>query len=222
LGIYRYDVYKSPNIGLFAKTNDQILIVPFGFAESKTRRLREYLQVNNEIYSSVAGTRLIGAMTVMNNNGILLPSGALDEEVRILRQACGLNVEILNSKFTAIGNLISTNDNGAIVSPLFASDVHRQVQDVLGVPVESMTIGGYIQIGSVVVATNTGAGVHPIATEEEAQAISELLQVPVEAVTINSGIPFLSSGMLANSKSVIVGSLTSGPELIMISRVFRL
>jgi translation initiation factor 6 len=34
-------------------------------------------------------------------------------------------------------------------------------------------------------------------------------------------MPFLSSGLLANSKSVIVGSLTSGPELIMISRAFK-
>jgi len=221
LGIHRYDVYKTPNIGLFVRTNDKIIIIPFGFAETKTSKLMQHLQVEEKAYASIAGTRLIGPMTVMNNNGILVPSIASDEEIQILKQASGLNVDRLKSKFTAIGNLISTNDNGALVSPLFKGEVDQQIQDVLGVPVASMTVGGFIQVGSMVVATNTGAAVHPKATEEEIKVISETLQVQVEPLTINGGIPFLSSGIIANSKSVIVGGLTSGPELIMLSRAFK-
>ena len=220
LGIYRYDVYKSPNIGLFAKANDSIIIVPFGFAETKTSKLIKYLQVE-EVYASVANTRIIGSMTVMNNNGILVPSIASDEEIQILKKTSGLNVERLQTKFTAIGNLISTNDNGALVSPLFNGDVDEQVRDVLGVQIYSMRVAGFIQTGSMVVATNTGAAVHPKASEEEIKAISEALQVQVEPVTVNSGIPFVSSGIIANSKSVIVGNLTSGPELIMLTRAFK-
>jgi translation initiation factor 6 len=207
LGIFKYDVYKTPNIGLFVRANDRIIIVP--------------LQVEDEVCASVGGTRLIGPMTVMNNNGILVPSIASDEEIDILRKASGLNVERLKSKFTAIGNLISTNDNGALLSPLFKGEIDQQVQDILGVPVYSMTVGGFIQTGSMVVSTNTGAAVHPKCTEEEIKVISEALQVEVEPLTVNGGIPFLSSGIIANSKSVIVGSLTSGPELIMLSRAFK-
>jgi translation initiation factor 6 len=221
LAIFRYDIYKSPNIGLFARANDRVIILPFGFAETKTNKLKEYLEIEEEVSVSVAGTRLIGAMTVMNNNGILVPSIASNEEIQILKQATGLNVESLKSKFTAIGNLISTNDNGALVSPLFKGEVDLQLRDVLGVPVHSMTVGGFIQTGSMVVATNTGAAVHPKATEEEVRIISETLQVQVEPLTVNGGVPFLSSGIIANSKSVIVGSLTSGPELVMLSRAFR-
>ena len=221
LAIFRYDIYKSPNIGLFARANDRVIILPFGFAETKTNKLKEYLEIEEEVSVSIAGTRLIGAMTVMNNNGILVPTIASNEEIQILKQATGLNVESLKSKFTAIGNLISTNDNGALVSPLFKGEVDRQLRDVLGVPVHSMTVGGFIQTGSMVVATNTGAAVHPKATEEEARIISETLQVQVEPLTVNGGVPFLSSGIIANSKSVIVGSLTSGPELVMLSRAFR-
>jgi translation initiation factor 6 len=221
LAIFRYDIYKSPNIGLFARANDRVIILPFGFAETKTNKLKEYLEIEEEVSVSVAGTRLIGAMTVMNNNGILVPTIASNEEIQILKQATGLNVESLKSKFTAIGNLISTNDNGALVSPLFKGEVDRQLRDVLGVPVHSMTVGGFIQTGSMVVATNTGAAVHPKATEEEVRIISEMLQVQVEPLTVNGGVPFLSSGIIANSKSVIVGSLTSGPELVMLSRAFR-
>ena len=196
--------------------------MPFGFAETKTAKLMQYLQVEGKVYVSIAGTRLIGPMTVMNNNGILVPSIASDEEIQILRRASGLNVERLKSKFTAIGNLISTNDNGALISPLFNNEVDQQVQDVLGVPINSMTVGGFIQTGSMVVATNTGAAIHPKTTEEESKVISESLEVEVEPVTVNGGIPFLSSGIIANSKSVVVGSLTSGPELIMLSRAFKI
>ena len=67
----------------------------------------EYLGVKEELYTSVANTRLIGPMTAMNNKGILVPSIATDEEIIVLKQATGLNVDRLNSKFTAIGNLIS-------------------------------------------------------------------------------------------------------------------
>ncbi|MGN6631173.1 MAG: translation initiation factor IF-6 [Nitrososphaeraceae archaeon] len=222
MGIYRYDIYKSPNIGLFAKINDRIMILPFGVPSTKTTKLLDYLQIDEKVFGSIAGTRIIGAMMVMNSNGILVPATALDEEIQILRQASGLRVERLKTKFTAIGNLISSNDKGAIISPLFENEVLEQVQDILGVPTNSMTVGGYVQIGSAIVATNLGAAVHPKATDEEIKNISDILKVPVEPVTVNGGIPFLSYGMLANSKSVIVGSPTSGPELVMISRIFKI
>lgn len=221
MGIYRYDIYKSPNLGLYVRTNNNTILLPFGFAETKTSKLMEYLEVENVISASIGGTRLIGAMSVINNNGILLSSVTSDEEVEIIRKACDLTVERLSSKFTAVGNLILANDRGALVSPIFKGEVDKQIQEVLGVPVISSNIAGYYQIGSMVVATDAGAAVHPRATEDEIENISNILKVEIEPITVNGGMPFLSSGLLANSKSVVAGSLTSGPELIMISRAFK-
>ncbi len=221
MGIYRYDIYKSPNLGLYVRTNNNTILLPFGFAETKTSKLKEYLEVENVIPTSIGGTRLIGAMSVINNNGILLSSITSDDEIEIIKRACDLTVERLSSKFTAVGNLILANDRGALVSPIFKGEVDKQIREVLGVPVISSNIAGYYQIGSMIVATDTGAAVHPRATEEEIENISEILKVEIEPVTVNGGMPFLSSGLLANSKSVIAGSLTSGPELIMISRAFK-
>lgn len=207
-------------MGLFTRANDNILLLPFGFADTKTIKLKEYLDVEKIIHVSVAGTRLIGPMTVMNNNGILLPSTVSDEEIQILKQT-GLNVERLKSKFTAIGNLISANDKGAIVSNLFKGEVDQDIKDTLGVPIQAMSIGGFVQAGSMVVATNAGAIVHPKANDDEISRISEILQVEAEPATVNGGSPFLSSGIIANFSSVIVGNLTTGPELIMISRALK-
>lgn len=219
VAIYRFTVYKSPNIGIFVRANDKFVLLPYGFADTKSEKLAEYLQAK-EVYASVASTRLLGPMTVINNNGILLPPIASDEEIQILREATHLNVERLKTKFTAIGNLIAANDNGALVSPLLEG-TEKQIEDVLGVPAQQMSVAGFVQTGSMVVATNSGAGVHPKATEDEIKAVSEALQVHADALTINGGIPFLSSGIVANTANVVVGSLTSGPELIMLSRIFQ-
>jgi translation initiation factor 6 len=220
LVIHKYDVYRSPNVGLFLQTNDDTLLLPFGFAETKTKKLKEYLDVKKIIHVSVAGTRLIGPMTVMNNNGILLPSTVSDDEIRILKET-GLNVERVKSKFTAIGNLISANDKGALVSNLFKGEADQNIKDTLGVPLQTMSIGGYVQVGSMVVTTNAGAIVHPKANDSEINRISEILQVEAEPATVNGGSPFVSSGIIANISSVIVGNLTTGPELIMISRALK-
>jgi translation initiation factor 6 len=127
----------------------------------------------------------------------------------------------LKSKYTAIGNLILANDKGAIVSNLFKGEVDQDIIDTLGVPLQSMSIGGFIQVGSMMVATNAGAIVHPKASDAEINSVSEILQVEAEPATVNGGSPFISSGIIANFSSVIVGNLTTGPELIMISRALR-
>jgi len=218
--IHKYDVYRSPNVGLFSRTNNDTLLLPFGFAETKAKKLKEYLDVEKIIHVSIAGTRLIGPMTVMNNNGILLPYTVSDDEIRILKQT-GLNVDRLKSKFTALGNLISANDKGALVSNLFKGEADQNIKDILGVPLQTFSIGGYVQVGSMIVATNAGAIVHPLANDSEISRISEILQVEAEPATVNGGSPFLSSGIIANFSSVIVGNLTTGPELIMISRALK-
>jgi translation initiation factor 6 len=218
--IHKYDVYRSPNVGLFLRTNNDTLLLPFGFAETKAKKLKEYLDIEKIVHVSIAGTRLIGPMTVMNNNGILLPYTVSDDEIRNLKQT-GLNVDRLKSKFTAIGNLISANDKGAIVSNLFRGEAEQNIKDILGVPLQTFSIGGYVQVGSMIVATNAGAIVHPIANDSEISRISEILQVEAEPATVNGGSPFLSSGIIANFSSVIVGNLTTGPELIMISRALK-
>ena len=219
MAIYRYTVYKSPNIGIFVRANDRVMILPHGFADTKSDKLGEYLGVE-QVRASVAGTRLLGPMAAMNNNGILLPAIAEEEEVQALRQLTHLNVERLSSKYTAVGNLVATNDRGAIASTMLRESDH-QIRDVLGVSPEYVDVGGFVQTGAMVVATNAGAGVHPKASEDEIRVISDALHVPAEPLTVNGGVPFLSSGIVANSKNVVVGSLTSGPELIMLSRIFQ-
>jgi translation initiation factor 6 len=221
LGIHRFDVYRSPNIGIFLKANDNFLFIPKGFADSKAEKLQSFLNVQC-VRASIAQTRLLGPLSVINNNGIVVPRIAEDYEVQELKKATDMNVERVQLKMTALGNLIVANDRAGLASPIIPKESLRQIEDVLGVPVEHMSIDTYHQVGALVVSTNVGAVVHPKTSEREMDLIKESLKVDVEAATVNGGVPFVASGVIANSKSAVVGTLTTGPELIMLSRAFKI
>jgi translation initiation factor 6 len=64
LDIIKYDVYRGPNIGLYAEVNDSYVFVPNGFAKTKAKNLADYLKVES-VFTSIANTRLIGALMVV-------------------------------------------------------------------------------------------------------------------------------------------------------------
>ena len=190
-----------------------------GFAETKAEKLAEYLDVK-PLYTSVANTRLLGALMVGNNNGILLPTTAYAEEYDFLKKETGLNVGVLDSKYTALGNVICANDKGAIVSPWLSKDDVQTIEQTLAIEVVQKRIAGMNQVGAVMVANNSGAVIHPEADEEDMKMFANTLGVKIEHATINNGIPFVKSGILANNHGVVVGTLTTGPEIMMLTRAF--
>ncbi|MGB9003208.1 MAG: translation initiation factor IF-6 [Nitrosotalea sp.] len=220
MGIFKYDVYRSPNVGIYAKCNDNFVFIPNGFAITKVKNLCEFLKTDH-VFTSVANTRLLGVLMVMNNNGILLPRNSLEEEVVHLKKSTGLNVDILDTKYTAIGNLLCVNDKGGIMSPLIPSEYVKKVEDVLGIEVIRKKVAGYYQTGAMAKANSHGGIIHPETEEEDVKTISQVLGVELEPATINGGSPFVSSGILANNKSMVVGSLTNGPELVMLTKAFK-
>ena len=220
MDIIKYDVYRGPNLGVYISANDNTILIPMGFAQSKAEKLAKYLNADY-LYTSIANTRLIGALSIMNNNGILLPKTAFLNEYDFLKKETKLEVGVLDSKYTALGNIICANDKGAIVSPWLSSDECQTIKDVLGVTeIVQKKIAGFNQIGAVMVANNSGAAIHPEADEEDMKTFANVLGVKVEQSSINNGIPYVSSGILANNHSIVVGSLTTGPEIMMLTRAF--
>ena len=220
MDIIKYDVYRGPNLGVYISVNDNTILIPMGFAQSKAEKLAKYLNVNY-LYTSIANTRLIGALSIMNNKGILLPKTAFLNEFDFLKKETKLEIGVLDSKYTALGNIICANDKGAIVSPWLSNEECQTIKDVLGVTeVVQRKIAGFNQIGAVMVANNSGAAIHPEADEEDMKTFANVLGVKVEQSSINNGIPYVSSGILANNHSIVVGSLTTGPEIMMLTRAF--
>jgi translation initiation factor 6 len=90
----------------------------------------------------------------------------------------------------------------------------------LGIEVIQKKVAGYHQAGVMVCANNTGGIIHPETDDEDIKTISDVLKAKLEPATINGGIPYISSGILANNKAVVVGNLTNGPEIMMLTRAF--
>ena len=219
MDIIKYDVYSGPNIGVFTSVNDKFVFVPNGFAETKAENLARYLQTEC-IMTPVANTRLLGILMVLNNHGILLPKTSSPEEIANLRKRTDLNVKTLDTKHNALGNLICVNDKGGVISPIVEKEYIKEIEDILDIEVIQKRIAGFHQVGAVMKANNHGAVIHPETDEEDIKNFSNILGVNIEPATINGGIPFVSSGVLANSHAVVVGNLTNGPEIMMLTRAF--
>ncbi len=215
------DLFGSPNIGVYAFCNEKIAIVPPGLPERRIQRFHDYLGVDVCV-TGVGGSSLLGVLVAANSNGLILPHFVRDFEADKIKWAADFRVEILEERWTAYGNLILANDRGAVVHPELSSSLKRAVRDVLDVEVTVGHIGGMPYVGALAVATNLGAIVHPSIKESEKSVIEETLHVEAQAGTINGGVPFVKSGLLANTKGAVAGPLSRGPELMELTRTLRI
>jgi len=220
MGLHLVDLYRSPNIGIFLKANDKAVLVPKGIASTKAERIATDLDVV-ACPTSVGGTRLLGPLIAMNNKGVLASRMIEDYEMDEISSKTGLKVTRFESRYTAVGNLVAANDHGAIVSPVLEPHAVKQVEDVLGTKTLTMTIAGYIQVGAMILATDSGAAMSPRADEQEAEEVANVLKVDVSASSVNGGIPYPASGVVANTKNAVVGYMTTGPELIFLTRALN-
>jgi translation initiation factor 6 len=166
---------------------------------------------------------LIGALTSANSNGVALPHYATEEEIHTIKSALpDINIVVMETKRTAYGNMVLANDKGAIADPRLREKDLANVSDAFGVEVVLGEIAGLPYVGSLATATNKGVLAHPLLKEEEQQRLKDVLKVPVELGTVNCGIPYVGTGLIANSHGAAAGFVTTGPELFMIEEALDL
>jgi translation initiation factor 6 len=205
------DFYGDNNLGLFGKACDKFCLISNLLEEKKLKIIKNALKV--DIFSlTLADTELIGLFCAFNSNGILLPKIVNRKEIEAIKKI-GINVEILKTKFTALGNLILCNDKGALISDVFSKAEKKKIENCLDVESEYCSFAGLNIPGSCGVSTNKGCVVHRDCNDEEIEKIKSLLKVKVGVGTINFGSPFIGSGVIANSNGILVGSLTTAPEM---------
>lgn len=217
MGILRADVYGSPNIGVYCHSSETTVILPRGLPRRKIDRFRQYLGVEPCV-TNIGGCALVGVLVAANSSGIVLPHIIQDHELKVVRESLEARVQVVQERWTALGNIVLANDNGAVIHPGAPQSLAKTVAETLNVDIVTSSIGGLPYVGSLAVATNKGVLAHHSITDRERAVIEDALKVPVEAGTINGGVPYVRAGLLANSKGAVVGSLTSGPELMAITR----
>jgi len=209
------DVFGSPNIGVYCFCNEKSAIVPPGLTTKKINDFSNALGVE-VCKTTIGGSTLVGALTAGNSNGILVPHIIRDYEFDRINKFCKVNV--VETNWTALGNVILSNDFGAVIHPDAAEELRTYVKDELKVQAINARINNLSFVGSLAIATNKGAILSPNTSAEELAVIEEALHVDIDVSTTNGGVPFVKSGILANSKGAVVGPLTRGAELMQITR----
>jgi len=208
------DVFGSPNIGVYCFSTEDVVIVPPGLTNRKMEQFEQALGVN-VCKTTIAGSTLVGALVSGNSKALLVPSTIRDYEYERLREFS--KVDIVDSRWTALGNVILTNDFGAVVHPDAPKEIAEAVDAELGVKCMPGKIATLPFVGALGIATNRGAILSAGTVKEEQFVIDSALRVESKLSTINGGVPFIRSGILANSKGAVVGPLTRGAELMQIS-----
>ncbi len=217
-GIYLEAFFGTAEVGLFAVPTEKICLVPPQLKRRQKNLIEEVLDVT-VIPTTLAGSILLSPMAVGNSNGLILSNMVLDEELEAVKKGAGdLNIEIIEGKYTAIGNLILANDQAALASSILPRGTLKKIEDVLGVEVLTGRIANRSYVGSLAVVTDSGGVVCAEISEEEERKLAEIFKVDIVPGTINNGVKFVRSGIIANSKGAIIGSMTTGPELMTISR----
>ncbi len=214
-GIYLMDFHKNPFIGIFGKANEDWLIFAKGLPKSTKKRAREYLEVE-VIETTIGGTSLIGSLLVLNSRGIVVSNIVTDDEVKELEET-GLEVVIAPGLENAVGNVVIMDDRSALVDPELDQETVEVLEEVLKVKVYRGTIGESGLIGMCAVMNDKGILVHPDLSDEEKKLLEEAFpNREIMVGTVNRGVPFVGSGIIANSKGALVGNKSTGVEIMRI------
>ena len=211
-------IYGTSTIGVYIFTNNVLTAVPIDVPDKVVNSIRDTLGTE-VIKISLAKSPLIGIFMVGNDNGVLIPSIVTEDEVNELRKY-GLNVSKIKTKYTAIANLVLTNNKRTIISPIIEKEYVNEIRDALGTEVIVDEICGTYLVGSIAVANDKGILLSPDAKEEDVRKVRDFFNVNVDVGTVNRGRSFIRGGLVVNNRGGLVGNDTTGFEIVRIMQVF--
>ena len=213
------DFNENPNVGVFCRTNDSILFTGKGLLEKIKKRLIEALDVEL-VELTIADATIIGSLLTMNSKGVIVTDFIDSKNLKII-QDHELEAYVIEDIINAAGNDILVNDYGALVHPDLKDETIKKIKEIFKVPVYKGTIGSLKTVGMSAVVTNKGLLCHPKTTDDEINHLKKVFKVDVMIGTINHGVPTIGSGLIANTKGAVVGSLTTGIEMGRIEEALK-
>lgn len=207
---------SDPNLGLYSFATDKYCFL--GLNNKKvSKKIKQTLRVPFYI-CPILNTNFSGIFVAGNSYGIVISKPVKYYDMYRLRHYFE-NILVLKTKYTAIGNLILMNDNGAILSPLLKKN-KQEIKQLFCINCEISTIAKQRIVGNLGSATNRGCLLHPKVRQNEKKIVEDVLGVESDIGTVNYGSSYPGAGIIANSNGVVVSEQTSGPELGRIIEVF--
>ena len=213
--VYLSSIVGSASIGVYALATENIVLIPRMVPLQKAQEYADWLKVKLA-YTSISGSVLAGSLVCANSTGMVVSQAVRVEELAAIKSTFEGNITIMESRKTAYGNLVLASDKGAVVDPRFKEAEIKKISETLGVEVLPTEIAGLPYVGSLAVATNKGVLAHPLLKDDERKILETIFKVPVDVGTVNCGVPYVGTGLLANTHAAVAGSMTTGPEMFII------
>ncbi len=213
--VYLSSIVGSASIGVYSLATENIVVIPRMVPQQKAQEFADWLNVKLA-YTSISGSVLAGALVCANSNGLLAANSIREEELVAIKAVFEGNITVMDTRKTAYGNLVLASDKGAVVDPRFKEAEIKRISETLCVEAVPTEIAGLPYVGSLAVATTKGVLAHPLLKDDEKKTLENVFKVPVDVGTVNCGVPYVATGLLANSHAAVAGSMTTGPEMFII------
>lgn len=209
------DLNGNIHIGVTIYNTENFALAPIGAPKSLVNLISNTLGV--EVIK--VPERIIGTLIIGNSHGFVI-SNVLSLEVTEQIETTGLPI-YQAPEFFAFGNVALVNDHGGLISPIVPPIIREKIQSILKVPLTTRTLGGSDLVGSLGFVTNYGGLLTPQANEEEIAFTKQTLNLQEIGVgSINKGSDFIASGIIGNTKGMLIGRETTGIEIMEITRCF--
>jgi len=209
------DYFGNPNIGLYIYTNNKYAIVAAAFSKEDVKRIEDTLGVK-AIQTTIAGTNLVGIFCSGNDDVLLVPNIINDNEKKLLDDN-NIKYEIINTKFTALGNNMFCFKDKCYINPRLEQTAKDYLKEIFSEYVE-LTIASQDNVGAMIALNSKGVAINPNVKDEE---LEKLNFDNVEKITVNSGNKFIRSGIVVNDHGLIVGDNSTGVELADLYQLFK-
>ncbi|MHA2223880.1 MAG: translation initiation factor IF-6 [Candidatus Hodarchaeales archaeon] len=209
------DFLGNVHIGVSMFCTENIAFVPTDTPISLRDQVKKVLDVEvNQVSDKILGSLIVG-----NSFGSVV-SNVISQEVFKQMKIADFSV-YQAPEFFAFGNVVLANDFGGIISPIVPATIRKAISDTLNIPLIPRTIAQSDLVGSLAYVTNYGGLFTPLAKEQEISEIKDLLHLKEVSIgSVNKGSEFVASGIIGNTKGMLIGRETTGIEIMEITRCF--
>src|SRR3972149_3751214 len=125
MSIIKSNFFGDPNVGLYGFASDK-----YGVCGIKNKKLEKPLGVKFH-FIQLYSTYLSGLFAAGNSHGIIASKHLNKNEIVHLKSMT--KILLLDTSYTAMGNLVLMNDNGIIISPLLRK-YKKHISDFFSLP----------------------------------------------------------------------------------------
>lgn len=190
--------------------NDKVLLLGQDVPEEYDKKLKEIFQVPI-IRLTIAGTSLISVFVTGTEDKLIVPDIIFDEELELLKD---LNVKVINTKHTCLGNNIVFGKDKMLVNEEISDAQTKSLGEIFGMQAKRVKLSNIKTIGSILVIGKKRGLVGNDITDDDFELLQDEIGIQLTPTSINMGSPYIKSGVVANKNGFAIGSNSGGPEIV--------